>query len=320
MLPGRSMRPTYRLLSTLAVSLSVFGCSDESISTGDEQNLTAKLGFYELDNQGEVFRDIAVSSTRAYLAQGPRGVAVVDLASMKIVERWEDDASGAQLWADGVQFESGNVIVWGQRDERDIADFNAEWEQSFVIQALDPKTRKVKWSAALALRDAVVDPDSPFVQLPNIHAFVRKGEIAVSFGHLDNPDRVITFPVPKGNVAFDLLDVPNSSVVLDIENPKGIVSTAEGQYVACGPTGLVAVTGETSEVLSADVGFAVDVRIAGDLALVADHDGAVHAVDLETREIQESIEVPDWVEGIEVRGTRTFVGTRTGILVVKTPK
>ena len=310
-----------RLLSTCALFLfGLVGCSDESISTGDEQNLTAKVGFFELDNQGDVFRDIAVSSTRAYLAQGPRGVTVVDLATMKIVERWSKDASGAQLWVDGVQFLDGNVIVWGQRDDSDITDFNAEWEQSFVIQALDAKSRKVKWSVALALRNAVVDPESPFVDLPNIHAFVRKGEIAVSFGHMDNPDRVITFPVPKGNVSFDLLEIPNAEVVTDIENPKGIVSTTEGQYVACGPSGLVAVAGDSSEVVNAEVGFAVDVRIAGDLALVADHDGNLHAVDLETKELRESIEVPDWVEGLDVRGARTFVGTRTGIFVVKTPK
>ncbi|MBW2524624.1 MAG: hypothetical protein JRI23_10635 [Deltaproteobacteria bacterium] len=306
------------LLGAVATTLGAcVGAGPETGSSVDD--VTAAPGFYAYLEEGESFPivDVAATESVAYLARMHRGVQTVDLATMQLGERWSHDDRGDQLVVDGLQVVGESLVVWGQRNDPDWWD--QQYSRPFVIKGLALDRPEVLWTVELELAPAI-DSGQSIIQLPSTNAFVdgATSTLWVSFGHIDRPDRIVTFPLPaEAHASYDFTAIAGATE-LAANNPKAVVVAPEGTaYVAAGGSGLFAIApdGREPELVAAELGYTLDLRVDGSIAYVADHDGALHRVDVTTGELLSTEPVDDWVEGVEVTADNVLVATRTGLLV-----
>jgi hypothetical protein len=303
-------------------------------------------GSYELDGEA-TYWDVAVSDSHAYLVDGRLGVnqiQVVDLSTLEIVDRWDaiddrpavpageqdaDDRSDLELH--GVQvLDDGQVVVFGRRDDayaiNPVDDFlggGSHWQFSFVVQGLSADGTTAEWSLALDLRGAV-SPTSSIIQKETMQAFVDGDTIAITFSHLNQPDRVFTIPRPTGHEMYQLVDwggvdIPVAPItpLATVDVPRGIAPAGDGSYLVTGADGLFRVTADGAELLAdGEDGYFRDLRVQDGMAFVADYGFGLRVLSASSGAEVGAVELDHYDTGLDILGQQVVVGAETGMTVI----
>ncbi|MEZ4443056.1 MAG: hypothetical protein R3B72_28430 [Polyangiaceae bacterium] len=313
----------------LAGTLLLAACNQgPELGVGAPQHLTVDTGYHTIQSDADrPYSAIAVDgeARRAYLGRGIRGIDVVDLGSMQVVDQITDlPGDDWRLDIQGIDVEGGELIVWGQRDDRppvDASDLfeSPPWEASFVVMGLSEDGSEALWSVELDLRDAVLE-DSAFVQLPNVDAQVSGDTITVSFSHINQPDRLFRFDRPAFQASYDMLDadIPGVLDYSTVDYAKGIWPRESGEGLLVAAASRVwQVTSDEATPFSEDVSYAVDVREQDGLVYVADHDTGLRVFDAATATPIATLEVDDYIEDIDLADGYVFLAGREGIFVAE---
>ena len=343
-------RPTS---STGAIALCLLvGCHADGPTIASDSHASTEIatGFHTIDDDARYF-DIAASDDYALLLDGTLGeneVEVVSLDTLQVVDRWpaiddlppvpaseQDDEHRSDLELSGVQvLEDGQVVVFGRRDDAypiDIVDDflgqGSHWQFSFVVQGLSSDGSTAEWSLGLDLRGAV-DPSSSIVQKESMNAHVTDDVIAITFSHMHQPDLVFTVPRPDGHELYQLVerdgvDLPVAPITLlgHVETPRDIVSLDDGAYLVTGSDGLFRVTSDGASNIAPSMSFddgyfLTQLRVANDLAIVADHGFGLQIVSATSGALVDSVELDHFERGLEVTASQVLVGADTGMTVL----
>ena len=314
--------PAIALLTSLVV---LVGCGDDTTDAGSDASfVTAKSGYHKIrkTDDGYVYSGVAVSGSKAYLAKGARGVHEVDLGTMKVTQKIERDAADAQLFVDGVVTAGKELLAYGQRDDAEPDPYaGGEFARSFVMTFIDRSSRKSTQTVRIDLTRVLSEGSSGFVDLPNMAASYDPStdRLAVTFGHMDLPERLFVFARPtEDDVSFDLEEIPGADV-WEVDNPHAVFLTGDLAYLAASSDGAFVLDMAAAEIthLSADVGYAVGITAAGGSVFVADHDSGLHVLDATSGEIKADVAVDDWVTGVAVDKSNVYVGSWNGLYVAR---
>ena len=148
---------TYPLALALVGAL-VGGCGEPSELASSDYAQTERSVHVDLTALDAEIHDGVVAGERAYLALGGAGVAVVDRTSGDLLDRWQRDEAGEQLWIDGLQRTDEGLLGWGLVEEETPGEHWEEgWSKSMVVAAFDDEQVTVDGNHPLAGQDLIFD-------------------------------------------------------------------------------------------------------------------------------------------------------------------
>jgi DNA-binding beta-propeller fold protein YncE len=329
-LKGFVMKRSRSVLGAFCMILMA-ACASEADSASDQAEVRAKEGATKLVDGSPVTTDVAVGSKYVYVANGYRGVILLEPGTMKKKGTFSKDSSGEQLRADEVQIVGDSLMVtsvWNEAGD----PWGHQSITALIIKFVGLGDAELKRTITLDLANATRAPGSTssFGDMPNLSVFCDGKEIIIGYSHMHIASRFLRFAVPSAaKTSFDIMDPP-SNVKVDVLDDRAMhyatmtkdeIITAEAGPRSNGISHgkLVVLDRKTLRVKGEvkDVGYPVEVIARDGKYYIADHEQRIVIADAATFKVEKTVNTGGWVDGIDVTEGQVLASTREGVFVTK---
>jgi outer membrane protein assembly factor BamB len=322
-----SLRSLPLALVLVVAGLATAGCAGgaDDVPTTNADDLTAvKQGFTDVSSEwgGEKAIALAVAGGKAYVGFGERGFAILDARTWKTTKRVARDDAGRFLPADSVQIVGDDLMVAGLRNDAPIDPFQGGSSYRYVVSIVDRTSGAVKKDVTIDVMPVLSKAGESFFDLPNMSSTIDHGKVWLVISHA-RAKKLVGFDLPAArSTTLDLKALlAGPTFAVDLAKDVAVHDGAAWLPVPDGrSSGFVKridlQTGATSKV-GAELGYPVAVAFGTRAMFVANHEGALLAVDPVTGATLKSIAVPDFVTGVTSDANNVYVSTWKGLFVVR---
>jgi hypothetical protein len=329
---NRTFSVTFFLILTLSTTMTLFMDkqmthlhNERSLKGLDTPSPKASYVYYE-NTVGTAY-DVFVSGNYAYVADGPSGLAVIDIS--------DPTNPGTPVYEDSVNalsvYVSGNYAY--------VADDTGDLKVIDISNPTNPGTPE--WGASSGNpRDVYVSGN--YAYMADVHGCLSVSDISdptdPSLRSYKNTNGDSYGVHVSGNYAF-VADGPSGLAVIDITNPlslgtpvyentngnaNDVFVIGDYAYVADGSTGLAIIdisnpTNPGAPVYENTIGIAKDIYVDGNYAYVADDTGGLAVIDISLPTNPSTPVYEDTtgnVNGVCVSGNYAYVAAGSSGLVV----
>jgi hypothetical protein len=307
---------------------TVGACSGEGASSPeaslDSDFTGARRGFSDLSSTwgADKASGIAVRDGNAYVGFGARGFGIVDLRTMKTTKRVSRDEAGQLLAADSVRMVGNDLMLAGLRNDAPIDPLRGGSYYNYVVSLVDRTSGAVKKEVVIDVMKALSRRGESLFDIPNMAATIEGSQVWVVVSH-ERAKKLVHFELPAArSTSLDLralLAQPSVTIELaqDIAVHDGAAYLPVPDGRSSGYVHRIDLRSGTQSKVGAELGHPVGVAFGASALFVADHSGALLAIDPRSGATLKELAIPDFVTGVTSDRDNVYVSTWKGLFVAK---